>query len=273
MNNQISDTTPPAEIKLGPDSPSPKLDALRTLPWEQSLSEWQASLPSWLRPLVGLTHSERKQRLDALGWYGPPEGYGIPKLRRKIIQGDWAGLKADHEAQVRAQLHTKAASQVQFVLQPQPPPEPKPLESAFYRRQELPPEFKTIWAEIEAAEAAKAAKEAKEKAAFEVYGFSEHPATLKTKSRLPEGVFTFEQFVRGGYSSYTRLGWFIKSLGNYPFLKDGLITEIGYEILRNAQKSARKSEKLESAKKLREANAPVKQVPEPKKRHRKAKKT
>jgi hypothetical protein len=242
------------------------------MPWEQSLSQWQASLPSWLRPLVELAPSERKQQLDALDWYGAPEGYGIPKLRRKIIRGDWVALKADHEALVRAWLHIQAASQAQFVLQPAPEKPPLEPKSDFWRRPELTSEFETFWAQIDADEAAKAAKEASEKAEFEIYGFSEHPKILKTRSSLPEGVFTFEEFVHRGCSNYTRLGWFIKSLGKYPFLKDGLITEIGYGILRNAQKNIRKSGKLESAKNLREANTPAKQVPEPKNRDRKAKK-
>jgi hypothetical protein len=241
-----------------------------TMPWEQTLSQWQATWPPWLRALVDLTPAERKQRLDELSWRGPPDGYGLPNLKRHIIRGDWAALKAYHEQEVRARLRLQPNPQTQFVLESSPEKSPD-----FYRRPELVAEFKAFWAKDDAEKAAQEAREAGERAAFELYGFPEHPKILKTRRPLPEGIYTFEQFVRKGCSSYTRLWWFVRFLEGtgYPFLKDGLIAQIGYELLCKAHKSVRKAEKLESAKNLREANAPVKQVPEPKKKKRKTKKT
>jgi hypothetical protein len=238
------DTTPPDGIKLLPGK----------MPETKTLDEWLAALPAWLQELIELTPAQRKQRLDDQKWYGAPEGFGIPKLRRKIIRGDWAGLKVAHEEEVRA---TQRARQTQFVLPPAAcNPGSRPPSGAEAQA------FAKIWA----------AQAAGERTAFEIYGFPEHPKILKRRSPLPAGVFTFKQFVEKGLCDYTRLGWFLKSLRHYPFFEDGLITEIGYKVLRDTQKNARKAGKLESAKKLREADAPTKQVPEPKKRRRKVKK-
>jgi hypothetical protein len=119
-------------------------------PWEQSFTEWLATLPPWLRQLVELTPPEREQRLITLGWRATPE------LRRKIIQGDFEQLKADHEVQVRAWLRIQTAP----APQPEPQPtreksllEPEPPEPAFWRRPGARPRIQSVLGEVDAREA------------------------------------------------------------------------------------------------------------------------
>jgi hypothetical protein len=226
MNNQSSDTTPPAGIKLSTDQPLLKLDKM---PWEQSLSEWQASLPWWLRQLVELTPSERKQRLTELSWYGTPE------LRRQIIRGDFAQLKADHEAQVRAWIQNQATLRAQFVLRPTPPPEPKPLETAFWRRPELALEFEKFWAEAdakEAAEKAAAAQVAKDRAEAEDHGFC-YPVDSTQGVSFKEALAWTVGCVGPGKRGYQRVDKFRAWLERveYRYLNTGRITRKGFNLV------------------------------------------
>jgi hypothetical protein len=69
------------------------------MPWDQSLDEWLASLPSWLHPLTATTSpAEREKHLTELGWFGTDE------LRRMLVAGNWKQLKAHHEAEMQTWL-------------------------------------------------------------------------------------------------------------------------------------------------------------------------
>jgi hypothetical protein len=197
-----------------------------TMPWEQSLSQWQATLPLWLRQLVELTPAERKERLAALGWYG------LPKLRRQIIRGDFAQLKTDHEAQVRAWLDIQAAtSQAQFELRLKPPSEPNPIESAFWRRPELAHQFKTFWTEIDARAAAEEAQVAAAHAEAAKWGFC-YPVDSTQGVPLEEALAWTVGCCGRNKKGYKTVEGFRAWLGTvgYCYLDTGRITQKGFAL-------------------------------------------
>jgi hypothetical protein len=233
MNNPNSDITPPTPVKLSTDSPPLLLDT------SQTLDRWLSSLPEWLRPLINLTPAQRKQRLDDLGWYGAPEGYGIPKLRRKLIRGDWAALKADHEAQVRAQIRLQQANRPQFELLPSAktsvPCDPVSRTPSKAEAQA----FAKIWAEIDAGTAAEEAQAATvtaqvaaDRAKAEEYGFS-YPVDTTQGVPFEEALawtVGCAGFHRRGYKDVTKFrAWLQRA--EYPYLDIGRITPKGFALV------------------------------------------
>jgi hypothetical protein len=213
------DTTPPAGIKLLPGK----------MPETKTLDEWLAALPAWLQELIELTPAQRKQRLDDRNWYGAPE------LRRKIIRGDWAGLKADHEEEVRA--IRKAPRQTQFVL----------LQSATCNPGSRPPTkaeaqaFARHWAERNADAAAQQEREAQaaeKRAEAEQYGFT-YPVDatqgVSFQEALPWTAGCAGPHKRGYRDVDNFRAWLQRA--EYPYITIGRITRKGFERVLQAERA------------------------------------